>query len=260
MKNWLAWGLVCAIVMAGLLTAPTVAQFNQPLLSTPAAGGGCTMPPHRTPGHSVFGSSTPVNSATLTLPAAATAGDLIVIYVIWYSANSPTNAVPISGVTDNGTTGAYTLLDSDVLVTSAASYWAKPTGGPTTVTVTWGGIGVEFQQIFSDEFGTMATVAANAHNRQTNPGIGADAVTSTVKTVNACDLIWSGSMTGGGISSPYMVAGTSFTLSQQDITTGSWAGSTEYRQPAAAGSYAGTWTNGQTGANLLNLTFMAVLR
>jgi hypothetical protein len=39
MKNWLAWGLVCAIVMAGLLTAPTLAQFNQRLLTTQTAAG-----------------------------------------------------------------------------------------------------------------------------------------------------------------------------------------------------------------------------
>jgi hypothetical protein len=40
MKNWLAWSLVCAIVMGGLLTAPTLAQFNQQLLTRIAAGGG----------------------------------------------------------------------------------------------------------------------------------------------------------------------------------------------------------------------------
>jgi hypothetical protein len=43
MKNWLAWGLVCAVVMGGLLTAPTLAQFNQQLLTRiTAAGPACS--------------------------------------------------------------------------------------------------------------------------------------------------------------------------------------------------------------------------
>jgi hypothetical protein len=42
MKNWLAWGALCAIAMAGLLTAPTLAQFNQMLLGKPPVAGATT--------------------------------------------------------------------------------------------------------------------------------------------------------------------------------------------------------------------------
>ena len=77
MKNWLAWGLLCAVAMVGLLTAPTLAQFNQQLLTgITAAGGACAgsvWSPTDKNTHVTLSTTTCAND-TATVPSGATTG------------------------------------------------------------------------------------------------------------------------------------------------------------------------------------------
>jgi hypothetical protein len=104
MKHWLVWGLVCAIAMAGLLTAPTLAQFNQPLLTKAAAGGGAAIMGIDVTNFLDYSGSAGATTQTITLNGVSK-GAMVLVWVWGCLTNTCATTDPDAILTIQGTCG-----------------------------------------------------------------------------------------------------------------------------------------------------------
>lgn len=184
-----------------------------------------------------------VATVPVTFSSNTTAGNLIAGYVSWAS-----NTINLNSVTGCGNT--YSLVNNPTSVPNtyrAAGFYAENiTGGACTVTANFSG-GVANRTIIVHEVSGAATASSldgNALLGQTDPGLGANAVTSgsIITTANGDYIFGATSDLGGGWQT---TAGTGFTGRELPATIYA----SEDKIQASAGSIAATFNAGSAFAD-----------
>lgn len=182
----------------------------------------------------VSGTTFPTGSITTTT------GNLVACSVQFAAGNSTNN---VSGVADSAN-GAYTLIDRQssvvlgALIETTTWYAKNITGASGAVTATAGTSNIDHARINCEEIsGADTTAPLGVHTSQplTNPGTGADAISSGAVTATAGDYVF-GATVDSNFADTYVV-GTGFTMSQNG--TGY---ATEHIANFAGGSKAATFT------------------
>jgi hypothetical protein len=203
-------------------------------------------------------------TATTTFGAGVTPGNTV-IGAVHFGDNNTT----ITSITDNkgnsysftATSGASPGTYTDNVKEGSGSFAVTatfilgniPAGGPTVITAALspnGGnvcmIADEFSGCFASSTPSDGTTASHT-GQVLVPGTGANALTSgNITTTGNGDLIWS--CTCENEDAILSTAGTGFTGPFNDTGAGTNRLQSEWRTQAAAGTIAGTWTNG-TGAS-----------
>ena len=184
----------------------------------------------------VQGGDTQVGSGTtasLAFPSANTAGNLIVVYVVW---DNP-GTVTVSDTRGNTYTAATARQTWGSNWSAQAFYASNILGGSNTVKATFGTAITSFGIVYLHEYSGLATaspVDASASAVGTSASMSSGAVTTT----QANDLLFAAGASANTVTTP----GTGFT----PRLTG-FGNLTEDRVVTTTGSYAGTATqNGTT--------------
>lgn len=164
-------------------------------------------------------------------------------------------AATLTSVTDdqsNTYTIEQTIQNSDGSNLFLSSFYlTNITNGPKTVTANFGS-STPHTQITWDEYSGLAASAVldgHAGQAQAAPGTGTDAITSgNFTTTDNGDLIWAGMFCGSGNA----VAGTGYTRRlNNDASNGFVFICTEDKVQSAAGSVAGTYTQGSASRTVV---------
>lgn len=216
-----------------------------------------------TPSFRFFTDAHPVGSATtiaLTLSSAVNSGDLILCFTSYGSASQV-----LSTMADS-VNGAYTQIATGSPVSGNSSsqyvhYFLNSSAGTPTITFTTDGtsVGSRFMTCVVYENVLALGFNVSAGQAQTNPGTGADAVSSgaTAATAEANEMAICGSTLNNG--SPTLTVGTILTWVQRDNDAGSGSvmGVSEVVIPASA-TVTCTWTTNSASAD--SLTQVAVFK
>lgn len=181
------------------------------------------------------------NAATVTF-SPTNVGDLLIVG----SATSAGGGSPTASITDNlsdtWSTALATHVDSSTGQFISCFFLPNCPAGITTITLTFSGGTPGTTDIFCTEYSGIATTsplnAGPGANYQTNPGTGANAVTSASITVSQQPALLFGCFYDSNF--PTMTAGTGFTRRQSSGSNG-WM--TEDQRLTATGSYAATATD-----------------
>lgn len=188
-------------------------------------------------------------NTTVTAPAGATTGDVIVVSLVSGTATGPPALTPPAGWTQIAASGGYG--DSSVFTVSV-SMWAKPYDGASSWT--WTHATASTQAVVAAYVGvdttTMQDVAATTAFSNAASGSGAIAPSLTTVTPGAHLVIARGSWDGVAITPPTGWTG----LYDAPIL---WVGETDQATAGATGAV--TVPNGDSGDNYWGIV-MAALR
>ena len=184
----------------------------------------------------VPGAAPSTNKIAVTMGAASTAGDLIIVSLDWGDNKT------VTSVKDNSNAANYTPIGS---VTTWNSTWSSQlfymyntNGGVTlTITATFSGTPANHDQIYASEFGGMLS-ASDPLDQFIGAANSTTVINSGSKTTGASnELIYGSSIGAGGTISK----GSTYTQASNFD-----ANIIEYKSAAATGSYSADFTNSAT--------------
>lgn len=203
-----------------------------------------------------FGPNTPPVTETIVCPTSVGAGHLLLLCAGWVGTTSTPN-------TPTGNSNTFVALDSqaDGTTFKMECWYAKNTNsGATTLSVVWPSVDPGNGSLVAIEIsGADTTAPLDQHipHVQTNPGTGANAVTSTAQTTTANGEYIMGITVDdnfGGLPS----AGTSPNAFTSRTTDSTFEINLEEFIQTTAGSIAATFTNTAGSGN--NITMLATFK